>query len=180
MCCFMLYLCINLLQQYRYIIKSSLFYSYDKVAYDTSVIYKVSHRMSQIFHKWVVCIPIYQHIEKLFQSSKIKAGAVVVFAHIPPTNHISYLQAPCGEIWACEDILFILLNPNLKNRNLRRAPSGLVCYWPGAVWTLVRFVPRVDLPVSVETAGVGQQLTALLALHTGLPIGADFPRLNAA
>ena len=42
----------------------------------------------------------------------------------------------------------------------------------------MRFVPRVDLPVSVETAGVSQQLPALLALHTGLPIRTDFPRLN--
>ena len=53
-------------------------------------------------------------------------------------------------------------------------------YLPGTVRTLVRFVPSVDLPVSVETAGVGQQLPALLALHTGLPIGADLSRLNAA
>ena len=55
-----------------------------------------------------------------------------------------------------------------------------ICYSPGTVWTLVRFVPRVDLPVPVETAGVGQQLPTLLALDTGLPIGPDFPRLNAA
>ena len=41
-------------------------------------------------------------------------------------------------------------------------------------------LPSVDLPVSVETAGVGQQLPALLALDAGLPIGTDLPRLNAA
>ena len=34
----------------------------------------------------------------------------------------------------------------------------------------MRFVPSVDLPVPVETAGVGQQLAALLALHRSLPV----------
>ena len=46
--------------------------------------------------------------------------------------------------------------------------------------TLVRFVSAVDLPVPVETAGVCQQLTALLALHCSLPIGSDLARLYAA
>ena len=45
---------------------------------------------------------------------------------------------------------------------------------PVTVGTLVWLLPSVDLPVSVETAGVGQQLTALLALHCSLPIGADY------
>ena len=46
--------------------------------------------------------------------------------------------------------------------------------------TLVGFVSSVDLPVPVQTAGVRQQLPALLALDAGLPIGADLPRLNTA
>ena len=49
-----------------------------------------------------------------------------------------------------------------------------------AVGALVWLLPSVDLPVSVETAGVGQQLPALLALDAGLTIGTDHPRLNAA
>ena len=44
----------------------------------------------------------------------------------------------------------------------------------------MRFVPRVNLPMSVEAAGVGQQLTALLALHAGLPIGSNLTRLDTA
>ena len=39
---------------------------------------------------------------------------------------------------------------------------------PGTVWTFVRFVSSVDLPVSVETAGVSQQLPTLLTLDTWL------------
>ena len=46
--------------------------------------------------------------------------------------------------------------------------------------TLVRFVSGVDLPVPVETAGVGQQLAALLALDTGLAVGSDLSSLNAS
>ena len=41
------------------------------------------------------------------------------------------------------------------------------------VGTLVRLLSSVDLPVPVETAGVGQHLAAVLALHAGLPIGSD-------
>ena len=44
---------------------------------------------------------------------------------------------------------------------------------PVTVGALVWLLPSVDLPVPVETAGVGQQLTALLALHCSLPIGSD-------
>ena len=40
------------------------------------------------------------------------------------------------------------------------------------------FLSSVDLPVSVETAGVGQQFPALLALYTGLTIGSDFTSLG--
>ena len=35
----------------------------------------------------------------------------------------------------------------------------------------MRFVPTVDLPVSVEAAGVRQLLAAHLALHRGLAVG---------
>ena len=54
--------------------------------------------------------------------------------------------------------------------------------WPGelfsedllvTVGTLVWLLSGVDLPVSVEAAGVGQHLPTVLALHTGLPIGSD-------
>ena len=41
------------------------------------------------------------------------------------------------------------------------------------VGTLVRLLSSVDLPVSVETAGVGQHLPAVLALHARLPVGSD-------
>ena len=41
------------------------------------------------------------------------------------------------------------------------------------VGALVWLLSGVDLPVSVETAGVGQHLPAVLALHAGLPIGPD-------
>ena len=41
------------------------------------------------------------------------------------------------------------------------------------MWTLVRFVPAVDLPVPVQAAGVGQLLAAHLASHGGLPVRAD-------
>ena len=42
------------------------------------------------------------------------------------------------------------------------------------VRTFVWLLPGVDLPVPVQTAGVGQHLAAVLALHAGLPIGSDF------
>ena len=41
------------------------------------------------------------------------------------------------------------------------------------MWTLVRFVPAVDLPVPVQAAGVGQLLAANLASHSGLPVRAN-------
>ena len=41
------------------------------------------------------------------------------------------------------------------------------------MWTLVRFVPAVDLPVPVQAAGVGQLLAANLASHGGLPVRAN-------
>ena len=41
------------------------------------------------------------------------------------------------------------------------------------MWTLVRFVPAVDLPVPVQAAGVGQLLAANLASHCGLPVRAN-------
>ena len=41
------------------------------------------------------------------------------------------------------------------------------------VGTLVWLLSSVDLPVSVETARVGQHLPTVLALHTGLPVGSD-------
>ena len=44
---------------------------------------------------------------------------------------------------------------------------------PVTVGALVWLLPSVDLPVPVETAGVGQHLAAVLALHAGLPIGPD-------
>ena len=37
----------------------------------------------------------------------------------------------------------------------------------------MRLLPGVDLPVPVEAAGVGQYLTALLALDCRLSIGSD-------
>ena len=40
------------------------------------------------------------------------------------------------------------------------------------MWTLVRFVPAVDLPVPVQAAGVCQLLPANLASHRGLPVRA--------
>ena len=46
------------------------------------------------------------------------------------------------------------------------------------MWTLVRFVPAVDLPVPVEAAGVSQHLAALLTLHTFLPVIPDLPDLS--
>ena len=69
---------------------------------------------------------------------------------------------------------------NILSRLTLARKTTLVCYWPGTVRTLVRFVSAVDLPVPVETAGVGQKLTALLALHCSLPVGPDLPRLYAA
>ena len=42
----------------------------------------------------------------------------------------------------------------------------------------MRFVSGVDLPVPVQTAGVGQQLPALLALDAWLSIGSDLPGLD--
>ena len=45
--------------------------------------------------------------------------------------------------------------------------------WPATVWTLVRFVPAVDLPVPVQAARVGQLLAANLASHGGLPVRAN-------
>ena len=41
------------------------------------------------------------------------------------------------------------------------------------VRTFVWLLPGVDLPVPVQTAGVGQHLAAVLALHAGLSIGSD-------
>ena len=41
------------------------------------------------------------------------------------------------------------------------------------MWTLVRFVPAVDLPVPVQAARVGQLLAANLASHGGLPVRAN-------
>ena len=43
---------------------------------------------------------------------------------------------------------------------------------PVADGAAVRLLSRVDLPVAVEGAGVGQLLAADLALHHGLPVGA--------
>ena len=42
----------------------------------------------------------------------------------------------------------------------------------------VRLFPGVDLPVSVEAAGVSQHLATLLTLDHGLPSGADLPCLD--
>ena len=44
---------------------------------------------------------------------------------------------------------------------------------PVTVGTLVWLLSGVDLPVPVETAGVGQELSALLALHGRFPIWTD-------
>ena len=57
--------------------------------------------------------------------------------------------------------------------NLISALLKVILFSPVTVGTLVWLLPSVDLPVSVEAAGVGQQLPALLALDGRLPIGAD-------
>ena len=41
------------------------------------------------------------------------------------------------------------------------------------VWTLVRFLSSVDLPVSVQTAGISQQFTTLFTLDCCLAIGSN-------
>ena len=61
-------------------------------------------------------------------------------------------------------IKFILIFPLLK---------VIIMSSPVTVGTLVWLLPRVDLPVPVEAAGVGQQLPALLALHCSLTIGSN-------
>ena len=44
----------------------------------------------------------------------------------------------------------------------------------------MRLLPRVNLPVPVEAAGVGQHLPALLAPDHRLPVGADLTGPDAA
>lgn len=51
---------------------------------------------------------------------------------------------------------------------------------PATVWTLVRFVPAVDLPVPVQAARVGQLLPANLASHRRLPVRANLTGFDAA
>ena len=74
--------------------------------------------------------------DKLLQSSSSIWGkntvlAFALYTH-PPTTTLTFLScfsAPCGQIWASEDIFFIVLN--LRNLNLRSSLSQ--------IWTVELF-----------------------------------------
>ena len=71
--------------------------------------------------------------------------------------------------------------PRKKEHQFKSSPWLVIAaYLPVTVGALVRLLPRVDLPVPVEAAGVGQHLPALLAPDHRLPVGADLPSPDAA
>ena len=53
-------------------------------------------------------------IENIF-TRKTNCKGDCLHTYLPPTTFLSWLQAPCGLFWACEDIYFKVLN--FRNQN---------------------------------------------------------------